>query len=1124
MSGRPADPGVISERPQTIDLWLGICMPLAIVLGAYVGVLLAGTGNHGIADSVILLLRDLPGLGWLAAGFEWLTDALDAIVPGGFQRALEDFVVSVLLTALIGLTSFGAYRLWLLVLRLLGRSPPSPKALQPPFGRGSAAYQASFWLMIVITVMIGVILPLSVLALDWLGFQDQQKAIAGFFPFGLLLGAIYLVQHASPQARSRDGQTAGSPDGTDPAAPDVEAFARRLAAAYPDQLLADQALSPPPPQQHGKVVEADGPTAAHFERLEAAGRIDAPDRAALAALVAAFTAEKDQRNILFTEPLSPLHHTFIAEAIHLAEDSGGGAIIICPEATRETVEADVKEALNAHCLPITQHLWPDERTKTSRKDERVISTVVFASEKTLVETVFGSEVQAFRHEAERLRLVVLIDLDQFDVAQLRLGLAFLRASAPAGAVRGIVHSAQQHGVENLVRNLFGLRTAPFSNRSLGRASGPMRALVWRNSAAWRDELIDAVIPPAAARGAAPIRRPAAAGACEPLPLLGLKAAQSGIGPALVDIGSAENRARWEQACYTRASPSADVPKAGDLPDMFQHRRASVPSGSPDLALLIQDRQNLATALSQLKLSRTRQTRVALIASEPYALRDAIVDSVRVDGWFDDRFSPMALRPIEGLRELAWNIVVHLMSPQAGVARSRVKEYFQQFQTGADGRSQDASARPRLLTRHTLSPTRLGVQRLLELEFSGRFPIVARRRSIDGKRHPTLAEDPAIEDDEWFSCDNMPALREALFADIPIRQAGATGSSPSRGSCAPDGVTRLPRDDHGLAYAAGSVLRGEDGGRLVKRVGRDGIFTEAESGAGALEPTRNEIFCRAYALDLADPTTIEDQPQDLRTMPSIEVETLTLYTPVRRCTYARILESSLQSEKQAPSGPLDLGRSEAAVQQHKAAMVQAIRITVYPGFDAVTDTSKTAFVLAVCLSDLIAALFPAMAHRTAVLSPQAEPAVRRLMASRDSLEAHVRARYPRLVAEADPSTGKATPPAAAEEVDAHLKVFYRNNFSHHQAELGETPLAVIDLLVVEDWPSSLGVCGAIRADPDRVFQALGKYLDWLAANADRPDLFHRFSGDRLSDEFDYASAAALLNAINADAADGHHGSR
>ena len=63
-----------------------------------------------------------------------------------------------------------------------------------------------------------------------------------------------------------------------------------------------------------------------------------------------------------------------------------------------------------------------------------------------------------------------------------------------------------------------------------------------------------------------------------------------------------------------------------------------------------------------------------------------------------------------------------------------------------------------------------------------------------------------------------------------------------------------------------------------------------------------------------------------------------------------------------------------------------------------------------------------------------------------------------------------------------------------------------------------------ADPDRVFQALGKYLDWLAANADRPDLFHRFSGDRLSDEFDYASAAALLNAINADAADGHHGSR
>lgn len=328
MSGRPADPGVISERPQTIDLWLGICMPLAIVLGAYVGVLLAGTGNHGIADSVILLLRDLPGLGWLAAGFEWLTDALDAIVPSGFQRALEDFVVSVLLTALIGLTSFGAYRLWLLVLRLLGRSPPSPKALQPPFGRGSAAYQASFWLMIVITVMIGVILPLSVLALDWLGFQDQQKAIAGFFPFGLLLGAIYLVQHASPQARSRDGQTAGSPDGTDPAAPDVEAFARRLAAAYPDQLLADQALSPPPPQQHGKVVEADGPTAAHFERLEAAGRIDAPDRAALAALVAAFTAEKDQRNILFTEPLSPLHHTFIAEAIHLAEDSGGGAIII----------------------------------------------------------------------------------------------------------------------------------------------------------------------------------------------------------------------------------------------------------------------------------------------------------------------------------------------------------------------------------------------------------------------------------------------------------------------------------------------------------------------------------------------------------------------------------------------------------------------------------------------------------------------------------------------------------------------------------------------------------------------------------------------------------------------------
>jgi hypothetical protein len=320
---------------------------------------------------------------------------------------------------------------------------------------------------------------------------------------------------------------------------------------------------------------------------------------------------------------------------------------------------------------------------------------------------------------------------------------------------------------------------------------------------------------------------------------------------------------------------------------------------------------------------------------------------------------------------------------------------------------------------------------------------------------------------------------------------------------------IARDDRGLCYAAHSVLSGGTGARYeVEAIYSDGIYLRTLADAstdGNPRSIERTVFCRTYALRLDEPDA-EAINVDMRyNGEDFRLAWMGLVAPMQRLTHSTIREETMAGDH--PRGPVPLGVGGECRRAEAPSLITVVRLIFPTGGDPIASRNM-AFTLQVTLSDLIYSLFPAMAHRMAVISPQASELLAKLSVLKPDLERNIGGRYPRFAALVNEKVGMGDVDGQA--MTGLLDLLVLKAFG----EAGRAPVAgegeeTIDIYLIEDWPSDLGVCNAFRDQNLGVLSMLLEYLDWLERNKAREDLYHCFGSKRLLDVFAYAEAAALL---------------
>lgn len=330
-----------------------------------------------------------------------------------------------------------------------------------------------------------------------------------------------------------------------------------------------------------------------------------------------------------------------------------------------------------------------------------------------------------------------------------------------------------------------------------------------------------------------------------------------------------------------------------------------------------------------------------------------------------------------------------------------------------------------------------------------------------------------------------------------------------------------RDEFGLSFVHDSTLVTRAHSLKVGQIGANRIEVDITDSVGvdvaASESAGRPIFSRFYSVDLDAPSVVVMPPRFASGHHGSVLARFKVFAPVRRKTYAVVANEAMANhEAKAPRGPSFLARSHQAIQSLCSANIEIFRFIRVGSGKQLPDVelSRIAFTLQVTLSDVLISLFPTLHHRTAVISPQANDAFVRLGADANStLGPHIAARYPRLGSTW--KDGRSNPDeynaARLAERLGHLFI-EASDSAERVAALHDNREETIDMLIIEDWPADLGVCGAVDLNHAHVLHVLLRYLDWLAANSQRKNLFYRFGTETLIEEFDFAGARDLVATV------------
>jgi hypothetical protein len=991
-----------------------------------------------------------------------------------------------------------------------GRVVKAGTTIDLPREEGGGA-RVGGWAFMVFTGLLVTCVAIVPPIFDWIHPAGGERARAGFVTAGLVAAALILAGDSLAKAVAASAGRRGAPAAERPRA-DTAALLAELGRALDASRIGPVALAPsrqPAAAAAGTWRAEDDPAAVrHLDVLRRQGSDVAAWQRALALAREDEDGRGRPRNLFVLEPLGDVHFAFLVEIMAGVQDAGQTVIAVMPAASADRTMADLDQAMSRHSGALTQSHWTYLDARGPKSSQTLNNLLVFTDE-TLSKRLLGPDAAFFASELERAGLLVLFDAHLFDLGQMRVEIGMLLNKVPLRRLRVVAHAAPWRGMATTLAEM--VSATERRSRTVSLSSGgsrAMTALLFRNDRAARHALLTAHFPGLDGM----LRRKgegAFRGSLEPLPLAARHALE---GPyhlgandlQLLDVEALDFRGRWLSVGRLAApsgggrrppEASRDASQAAmhleemHLEDVHTRKLTQPDPDGKAPVLLVQERSNLVYLLTMLDIGRGAAERAAIVAVEHYPLREFLAEKVVPDFHAAslDAYLPITPRPREGLRELARLVFDRLMGPD-GLPRGEAEQLFEVF-------------RIRGVNTAGHSPTRLGLKTLLDAQFA------PERRDFDIVEDPVpghlptpgLRPPPPVDDEAVYRCRNAQEKAGAISPLIPLQEVSANGRLSVVGYVA--------RGDHGLSYVRDSLLPGGDATRFqVVRVENDAVdISRPADGSpdGTTGSIQRSVFCRAYALDLAGPGMRALELYPVWQTSRVRLVAALLLAPVQRLTYATIREETLAGAP--PESPTMLDGSSQARRETVPAMVLVLRVLTRPP----VETGRVAFTLQVTLGDLLASLFPALSHRLAVISPQASATVREIRQRGDNLARNVAARYPRLgLLAADGRVGPAIAEGAA--TIGALDALLGRAWEAEDPPVAQDGEETIDLCVIEDWRSDLGVGRALRDSfASAVLPLWREYLEWLSDNRDRPGLYHRFGSPDLLDAFAYREAADLL---------------
>ncbi|MCA8927400.1 MAG: hypothetical protein KDC18_04970, partial [Alphaproteobacteria bacterium] len=801
----------------------------------------------------------------------------------------------------------------------------------------------------------------------------------------------------------------------------------------------------------------------------------------------------------FLETLTPLHFFRLSTLLaSTALDRGRSALIVCPAAVKPEVIARFQAARGIGERSAGEQ-WVE--LNTQNPDRNVpIDVIVAAPEE--IETLLVRS-QDYREDLRRLGAIFVLNLDRTDPGLLGINLRRLRnASSHPNDLVYIAQSEPLIDQENRIQ-----QSLPRTSAARIRSDLELAGKTNRYISIWLPEAEDSIDDPAHW----PVEIQA---------ILAAKEVDPAVEPFLWDMRRSYLSNHWHTVLpplLREQNREALVPVVRDLaPERLG------PRPGKNTVAVVAGHGNLADALSLSFANGEADDALCVIAMMDYPLarfhfdrfRTSVVNAQRSDissrealRLFRNAYAAMSPKPNTGPVELALMLAneflvanqAALSDPNRGwLSQSAIEEFWQ-------GEPAEALRQLRINT------TKTGLVRLFRL-------CVGHTIRIEQQRAANLVR--------RYRLQNPRQIEGATVSRLAIRTPSLELGS-------------IPEADHGLSYAKDTTII--VGAALYHVSDVD----SAKQCLWVMEADGNEprfAFVRSYAIvrawrrgDPADADETHDIAVDAyfqERNKRVPFELANGYIRVARRTslayrYAGPVTPFLGEERGPQSLPCHVPqparlRSAALLRLfHDGAGTRPPRRT---GADRGANRQEAcvAFTLATTLQDTLASLFPAHAHRIAVVSPQAAGIETDLDANGRGLDPRTRFALDRqpVLAELDPQRLAVDPEDAkrrcrlsADATRAYER--YVGQFFDQARDISQVPVApgatrMFSFIVIEDSDHDLGIARVFVERREHVFRIWEEFLDHCVRTATSPDDNpYDFHSGKVSEAFRFQPALDVV---------------
>jgi hypothetical protein len=800
-------------------------------------------------------------------------------------------------------------------------------------------------------------------------------------------------------------------------------------------------------------------------------------------------------------------------------DHGRTALIVCPHDTLHTFTAGILERLaRTEGQGMTQ-AWT---ANTQLYTEGGGPDIIFASPETLSGVL--DKARPLRGELSTLGGIFVVGLDRMDMGLLNLGLWRLKplVKAPKSMI-AMVQSEERGNAANYVGYLPMLAELANSPRMMLDPDRRIPGQILVLSESPEADFDRAAKWPTWVRA-----------------LLQMRTREERADVFLFDTHADHARTLWRDRIVGRLQGERDaqfVAWAADLstPTVF-------PLVADRPAAVLRDRGNLADAIriGVAEKDALEHLRLIVTGAYPGASFLQVMLEMRLKQTGKGRVNKA------DLEQFADTYGSHLPTPRVGPVELALliqQAYHSTMSQGAPEDDTDTALRQdsldKIWSEHKdplrklgISNTRVGLERLFRRthRVANTASFVIRDES-DDRRWSYRLTDTSLSGSDILA---TYALEQNQNADLP--------------GAADPGFYRLAAADHGLSYARGVHLNA--GGEIyeVRSVdaGTRTIRVETDHGRDLPDNT----FVRDYAITLRTDGSDEQFVTDARTAiqgTEQPFEIATGYAHVARRT-SLVLEHRTQATPMAPDGSLPrrietditsparlrslavlrlYGRPAAQGAQAQSARngarsgraIGATRQGGGPG-GREQPVGPLAFTLATTLQDVLRMLFRPLAHRIAVISPDAVVLPPPGRDGWDNTSAFCLERQPSIM----PLARDGGPAAIdrdvtrrhhhSQETRAAYAAFFDSFIAQarsrdgHRAPATEVPL--VTLALIEDCDHDLGIARFLNEDYEDVLAIWRDYLAHYARRAERPGQFdYAFGAPERPRCYDFGAAAEIV---------------